>query len=569
MSTSARPRLARRLITWYTLTVAVVLVILGVVVNQRTGDLLLDELTSRLAEEAEAVRFGLEDSDSLQLDTVALGERIGDRITIIAADGTVIADSASSPDSMENHGDRPEVISALAGELGVDSRLSATVGVSFRYVALPVEDGVVYRLSVPLTDVDESLSRLRFAIVGSAMLVGLIGIGIVWAVATRISRPLADISEAVERIAGGDQDARLPAPDLAETSRLALSVANMAQQLRGRLDEVEKARAVRDDVLSALEEAVLLVGRDGAIGYSNEPARRLFGNPVEVNRIGPRPVRQAAESALLSGETERGEFTTGVPPRHFQVTAIPIDDARLAVVVARDITEAKRVAAMRSDFVADASHELKTPVAAIRAGAETILRAADDDPEAVIRFATQVDSIAIRLGRLVNDLLDLSRLESEGVDRELIRLDRIIADEIHAADDAAADGGVDLEFELEELAISVNPNDVRLAFRNLLDNAIRYTGAGGSVTVRLRAEANEASLEVADTGIGIPTRDLPRVFERFYRVDAARSRETGGTGLGLAIVKHVVERHGGAVQVESELNRGSTFTVRLPGAAGG
>ncbi|NNC40937.1 MAG: HAMP domain-containing protein [Acidimicrobiia bacterium] len=563
-SPARRPTLARRLLAWYAVAVIVLLAGLAIVVNERVGSLLVDELTESLAEEAEVVKFALARSDALQEDTAELGGQIGTRITVIDTDGVVRADSVSTPAEMENHADRPEVIEALAGRLGVDSRLSETVGVSFRYVALPYEGDFVYRLSVPLTDVNESLNRLRFSIVGSALPVVLIGVALVWLVASRISRPLGEITASVERIASGDRAARLPDPNLAESARLAQSVEKMTRELQQRITDAEEARGLRDQVLSALEEAVVLVSADGTVAYSNEPAREMFGDPENVNRIGPTEARRALEAALSTQSVHRSEFTSGVPPRQLAVAAIPIRQGRMVVLATRDITESKRVEAMRRDFVADASHELKTPVAAIRAGAETILRALDDDPAAVARFAEQIDKNAVRLGQLVADLLDLSRLEAGTLDMTPTHLSELVVGEVEAFRTAAAGKDLQVSMQVAEVEATVNEDDLRLAVRNLLHNALQYTSAGDSVDVSLEGADGEAVIEVADSGMGIPSRDLSRVFERFYRVDIARSRETGGTGLGLAIVRHVVQRHGGVVEVESELGRGSTFRIRLP-----
>lgn len=568
-SRTRRPSLTRRLLLWYAIAVVVLLTALAVVVNQRVGVLLVDELTESLAEEAEAVRFALADSESPQQDTMALGERLGSRITVIAVDGEVRADSASDPAQMENHADRPEVVQALRGELGVDSRLSETVGVSFRYVALPVADGLVYRLSVPLTDVNESLNRLRFSIVGSALPVVLLGLGLVWIVAARIARPLSEIAASVERIASGDRTAEIPTPNLEESARLAQSVDQMTRDLQRQISEAEDAQSLRDQVLSALEESVVLFSSDGSVAYLNEPARRTFGDPKDVSRIAPMEAKVSVEEALSTGQLQRCEFIAGVPPLAYAAAAIPIQSGRMIVLTTRDVTEARRVEAMRRDFVADASHELKTPVAAIRAAAETILRAIDDDPTAVARFAGQIDRNAIRLGQLVTDLLDLSRLEAESPERIEVRLDGIVHGEVEAARKTPAGRGLTIETDSAEVWVEANEDDLRLAVRNLLDNALRFTDSGGSVAVSVGRSGDDAVLRVTDSGIGIPSRDRARVFERFYRVDVARSRETGGTGLGLAIVKHAVERHGGSVNVRSELGRGTTFTIRLPAAAGG
>jgi signal transduction histidine kinase len=236
--------------------------------------------------------------------------------------------------------------------------------------------------------------------------------------------------------------------------------------------------------------------------------------------------------------------------------------------VVRDVTETRRLDAIRRDFVANASHELKTPVASIRAAAETLRDGAIDDPEAAHRFTDQLERDADRLGRIVSDLLDLSRLETGSERLERAALDAIAEDEVARRQEQAERAGVSLTVQLDGVpSIRGSNRDLALMTANLIDNAIRYTPSGGSVAVEVRAQRETVVLRVRDTGVGIPQRDLPRVFERFYRVDQARSRETGGTGLGLSIVRHVSENHGGEVTVTSELGQGSTFEVRLPTAA--
>jgi two-component system sensor histidine kinase SenX3 len=237
------------------------------------------------------------------------------------------------------------------------------------------------------------------------------------------------------------------------------------------------------------------------------------------------------------------------------------------LVVVTDVTDARRLERVRRDFVANASHELKTPAASIQAAAETLLAVARDDPSAVPRFASQLEREAVRLSRIVADLLDLSRLESGSELPEPVRLDVIAREEAERAGDRAVEAGVDVEVvSAGPVTVDGGARDLSLLVRNLIDNAIRHTEAGGRVTVDTLEQAGRVTLTVTDTGVGIPARDLPRIFERFYRVDRARSRETGGTGLGLSIVRHVAENHRGSVAVTSELGTGSSFVVTLPAA---
>ena len=323
-------------------------------------------------------------------------------------------------------------------------------------------------------------------------------------------------------------------------------------------------RRVRDTILSSMREGVLLVDRDGRCVFANDAlVRHLGGSPASLDELFPTEIRHAARRAGYTGAANAVEVETGVPSRWLRATSQPIDDGGSVLVVVRDVTEARRLDAVRRDFVA--SHELKTPAASIRAAAETLLNGALQDPPAARRFTEQLQRDAMRLSRIVSDLLDLSRLEGGSDLAERVRLDVVAADEVERLGDRAEEAGVAIELRTDGVpSVAGSGRDLALLVRNLIDNAVRYTPRGGRVDVSVSAEDGKVILEVMDTGMGIPQRDLPRVFERFYRVDRARSRETGGTGLGLAIVRHVAENHGGEVTVQSELSAGSTFVVRLP-----
>jgi len=338
------------------------------------------------------------------------------------------------------------------------------------------------------------------------------------------------------------------------------------EQILDRTKAAEEERRAMALVLSSMEEGVLLFGSDGRIRFANPAAERHLGSrPGSIDAILPLALREAVTTASERQGASLVEVETGAPTRWLRGTAAPAGDEGSVMLVVRDVTEARRTEAIRRDFVANASHELKTPAASIRAAAETIASAADDDPIAIRRFAGRLEREAIRLSRIVEDLLDLSRLESGSELSELVDLATIVREEVERFEAAAAEAGVELSARTSPVPpLRGSARDLALLVRNLADNAIQYTKPGGGVEVELSAAGPEVVLTVRDTGMGIPTRDLPRVFERFYRVDRARSRETGGTGLGLSIVKHVVENHGGRISVESELGRGSRFVVRLP-----
>jgi len=341
----------------------------------------------------------------------------------------------------------------------------------------------------------------------------------------------------------------------------------MRGQLAARIDSMERERGTLDAILASLGEGVVLFAPDGTALYVNPSAGGLLGGSIEHARnLTPASLQAMVTEAARGAAAASEELVSGhASPRTLLATALPMRAEGNVLLVLRDVTEARRVETVRRDFVANASHELKTPAASIRALAETIASASGDDPRAVERFAVQLEQEAARMARMVSDLLDLSRLEGEPAKRTELRLDRLVVEEAESHRGQAEDAGLSLALDCgEPLLVSGSARDLRLMVRNLVENAIQYTRPGGGVEVSARSDDDHALLEVRDTGVGIPAKDRPRVFERFYRVDRARSRETGGTGLGLSIVKHVAESHGGTVAVESALGEGSRFLVRLP-----
>jgi len=339
------------------------------------------------------------------------------------------------------------------------------------------------------------------------------------------------------------------------------------EELRRALEASEDERRSTSQILSAMTEGVLLFGPDGSTRFANPAVERHLGSePASMDALLPHWLKDAAANALATGEVATAEAQTGSPARILQGAALPTPDGSVVLVV-DDVTQTRRLEQTRRDFVANASHELKTPAASIQAAAETIRTAASEDPSVVPRFAAQLEREAARLARIVSDLLDLSRLETGSELDESVPFDAVVRDESERFEDPAAEAGVALDVAAERVPrVRGSGRDLALLVRNLVDNAIRYTRPGGRVEVGLGSRNGEVVLTVVDTGLGIPTRDVHRVFERFYRVDRARSRETGGTGLGLSIVKHVVENHGGTIEVSSELGQGTRFEVRLPAA---
>ncbi len=338
------------------------------------------------------------------------------------------------------------------------------------------------------------------------------------------------------------------------------------------LDERAKASAeatqVRDQILGSMQDGVLLFDGGWRTVFANRAIERHLGaRPEALVQVFPPSLRETIRRVAETERVEIAEIETGAPTRWLRVTATPTGTDGSVLAVIADVTEARRLDAIRRDFVANASHELKTPAASIQAAAETLLHVWQEDPDAVPRFAEQLEREAVRLSRIVADLLDLSRLESGSELQDRVHLDALVREETSRLEGAATNAGLTVDVDAASVpAVRGSTRDLSLLVRNLLDNAIRYTKDAGSVVASVSADDEAVVLRVSDTGTGIPSKELGRVFERFYRVDRARSRETGGTGLGLAIVRHVAENHGGTVTVESELGRGSTFEVRLPSA---
>lgn len=568
MSESARPArntLTRRVLGWFSLVFVGLLILIGFLVRNGVESLLIDQLTDDLVEEARGVSVLIR-SEPSSVDITEFGDALGARITVIGTDGTVLMDSVSSPETMDDHSDRPEVIDALAGEIGVSRRFSGTTQEARLYVALPPERGEIVRVSVTEAKIASELGDLTSRIVSTVLVVGVLGLAAVAAVSARIVRPIGELTDIADRVSEGDLDVRARRSSVVELDRLGLAIGRMAGDLGARLRETEDERRTMEVVLGALPEGVLLVEADDSISFINPAVNSILGGvPDRLRTVAPAGVQRMVRQAREGGVPVASHLEHGSPARHLRTIATPFrgDDKRVLVLVSDD-TERQRIEAMRRDFVADASHELKTPVAAILASMETLQMALERGSDRAVGFAEQIEHSARRLAHIVEDLLDLSRLESSAGTEAEISLDALVKDEVNRLRTEASEAGVSLEIRAEPITLRGSPPDLALAVRNLCENALRYTDRDGHVVVRVIDSGANAEIEVEDTGVGIPRRALGRVFERFYRVDVARSRETGGTGLGLAIVKHVAERHGGSVSVTSELGVGSTFRITLP-----
>lgn len=557
--------LASRLLVIGGVVAMALVVLMMALVDRSVRSVWLDDLDSELESLGGVVGAGLEVVTDRQGWIEGVATRSGVRVTLIALDGSVVADTHQDPEIMDNHASRAEVVAALMGEVGTATRLSASTGFEQRYVALPPADGVVVRVSKPLSDIEQELGRTRQAVAAAGVTVAALAILLLVLLGRRLARPVVALADQAQAIASGDLTVVPERSVIAELDRLGSALGDIVSDLGGRMSQAEEASETLKVVLAAIPQGTVLFDEAGEVIYANPVAGDILGSvPPRLGAISPLQLQDAVREARSSGVQKVREVDHGLPVRRIRAVATPLGaDGRVLLVIV-DITERVRVESMRRDFVANASHELKTPVATIAAAAEALQIALSRNDPDVERFAHRIDSAARQLDRLVGDLLDLSRLEQETPELRPVQLDEIARSEVERSRGRLEDNGLVVEVSTEAVTVMGDERGLATAVRNLIDNAVRHTPAGGRITVAVGAEGNTAMLRVSDTGEGIPTTDLDRVFERFYRVDTARSRDTGGTGLGLAIVRHVAETHGGRASVSSELGRGSTFTVTLP-----
>ncbi len=572
----------------YAAVLLVTAVLVGVLVDRRLSRSLLDELRSSLEKECLILQplaertFRGEEPDA-QAVLARLDRETGLRITLIRPDGSVLGDSEADPAGMEDHASRPEVREARGGGFGVARRLSRTVGHEMLYVAheLRADETVLgtIRVALPTALVDEQLEETRNSVLigtSASFLVALL-IGVL--LAKRFTQPLEAITAVAADLRAGRFDARVSVRREDEIGVLAETLNGLAEELTRRIASLSQEDAKLRAMLAGMIEGVVAVDGEDRILFVNSAARTVLqleesaleGRRLwEVAPIGEleallRDVRASSlperrEIELFRGERER---VIGV-----HASAFLGGGREGLVIVLHDVTELRRLERIRRDFVANVSHELKTPLTSIKGFVETLLSGALHDEENNERFMRRIDANVERLNHLVSDLLSLARIESQGERMPRAEVDwrSVLAEVAKRHEEACAKKGLVLEMRgTERECLVLGDREAMLQILdNLLDNAVKYTPAPGAVRVRLAASAGRGVLQVEDTGIGIPREHLERVFERFYRVDKARSREVGGTGLGLSIVKNLVRNLSGEVRVESEVGKGSTFTVELP-----
>jgi two-component system, OmpR family, phosphate regulon sensor histidine kinase PhoR len=505
------------------------------------------------------------------------------RVTMITETGKVIADSVENPAKMENHLLRPEVREALFNGSGRAVRRSPTLKYDFVYLAKRFQfkngQSLIIRLSLPLDRLEQAQFAFRARLWGISLLILAVAGGTSLLFFRTISGRIGRLKEFSRRVADGDFRPLPMDHNNDELSDLSSTLNQTALKLDRTILTLTEERNQSAAVLASMEEGVAVIGGDQRVIYCNRAF--CFAAGVTNASCSGRPVTELIrhsdllsmiQQALISGETIRGDVVVGsVRTRSFAVTAAPIYSEGVttgAVMVLHDITEIRRLERARRDFIANISHEFKTPLTAIQGFAETLLGGALNDTKNRRRFLEIIREHALRLGRLTEDLLKLAQIEAGQIQRETkpVAVAEIIDPCMEVSKIKAEQKGLSLEAEYDSTLplLFGDARSFQEILQNLLDNAIRYTPAGGHIRVKAGREVSEIVLSVADTGIGIPKADQDRIFERFYRADAARSRESGGTGLGLSIVKHLVEAYGGRIRVESEVAQGSRFYVYLP-----
>ena len=563
--------LAHRLFAGSALIVVVFVALLTLLSGVRLNHELRELETQRLAHEARLVAAMWANAPDAEAFATTAGTMLGHRVTLIDSSGRVIGDSRfdlAGLAHLENHSTRPEVVQARRSGTGSALRKSPSRGDDELYVAVRAGARTA-RVSMSTGELSDVIASAQRDVLLSGAVGLVVALLLSVAFARRVSRPIVELRDVARALAQGDLGRRPALAAPGEVGELGDAVHRMAEQLATRMTALQHEEGVLAAVIESLHEGIVAVGANRQVVRLNQSAREL----LRLNSALPFPadllprhsgLRDALKAALSGHAGEREEIT--VDGRTLALTARPLG-AGGAVLAFFDLTETRRLEAVRRDFVANASHELKTPLTVIGGYAETLVT--DEIPaEQRVQFVQTIRANAERMRRIVDDLLDLSRIESGGWKPHAVPVDvaTLAPDVLAAASSAAMAGGLQLMTDVDPDAHTVraDPTALRQVLTNLVDNAVRYTPSGGSVIVFTRVATQGSWVGVRDTGIGIAPEHLPRIFERFYRVDRGRSRDEGGTGLGLAIVRHLAEAHGGRVEIESEVGRGTEVRAFFP-----
>jgi two-component system, OmpR family, phosphate regulon sensor histidine kinase PhoR len=578
-----------RSIRWRTATAFVVLILVSIgalslfVAHSLEGNY-LENLKSQLAHQARLIEYNsrsyFEAGQAEGLDALAksLGKEIDARITIIDRSGVVLGDSYEDPAMMVNHSDRPEVIECLSDGIGSSIRHSATLGYDMMYVAVRIEMrgetiGVA-RVALPLTEIRESLSHINRTIAFGAGIAAVIAVVLAFQISRSITDPVKKLTQISRRIAFGEFDQRIQVTSRDEVGELAEVFNLMAGRLKEIVAVLTNERDKMAAVLSAMSDGILAVDDRNKIVMVNRAAEKLFRLSASdmLGRTFLEIVRDHELAGIVRECLETGEQRTGIVETErgtefLRLIATPLSGGSLVLI--QDISELRRLETVRRDFVANISHELRTPIASLKIITETLQDGAIDDEAVAQEFLHKANIEVDRLTQMVNELAELSRIESGEFTPEVKPVDfgDIVRRVTERLGPQAERAGLKLKLDIPPGLPKGLADEGRLeqVLVNLLRNAIKFTPPGGMVTISTKVQDSSILVTVADTGIGISADDLPRIFERFYKAD--RARAGSGTGLGLAIAKHIVEAHGGNIWAESTEGSGSVFRFTVPTAA--
>ena len=584
-------RIFFKLLVIFLIVIATTASILDVMIGQAWEASLRTEIERNLTQKTLLFAHRVEIAHSQPLAEIAAQEGLaaGARATVIEASGKVLADSEANPATMENHAHRPEFVAALSGKIGSNERRSATLGIPFLYVAAPISGGAV-RLAYPLSDVEAVQAQVHRRLLWGSAVALLIALLIAASWSVWMSRRLQRIVDVAARIERGDLRARLDDSRMDEIGLVAAAIDKTAGQIERSFEAVRSSQRQLETLLNSMQDAVLAVSSEGLVRWANQPMDRLGLQRTRLHAPVVETIRDpdflaTVKAATRSKEVRTARATSIVPGRAFEVTAAPLPDGGV-VAVLRDLTETERVEKTRRDFIANVSHELRTPLTSIQGYTETLLDTLPPDNSTSTReFLEIIRKNALRMSRLTEDLLTLARVESGETrfETEPVPPAELLHDAEESFREIARTQGVELNIvdasahngSVESLPLVLADREaIHQVFANLVDNAMKYGRAGGRIELGARplgtsedhGQPRNVEFYVRDFGAGISSEHLPRLFERFYRVDKARSRESGGTGLGLAIAKHIMRAHSGNIRAESELNHGSTFLFTLPTA---
>ena len=577
-----RNRIFVKLLTAFLVVIVVAAITFDFMIGGAWEASLRTEIERNLTQKAQLLAHRVETDRSHSLADIAAqeGKAAGARVTIIDPAGQVLADSEANPAGMENHAQSPEFAAALAGKVGNNERRSAAIGIPFLYIAVPISGGAV-RLAYPLSDVEAVSTQVRHTLEKASGIALLFALVVAALAAQWSARRLERIVEVAARIAEGDLQARIQETSPDEIGRVAAAIDGTARRVEQSFAAVRSSQRQLETLLDSMQDAVIAVSADGLVQWANQPMNRLVPQGTRLQQPVVETIRDpdflaAVNEAISSRKVSTARATSIASARAFDVTAAPLPGGG-AVAVLRDLTETERVEKTRRDFIANVSHELRTPLTSIQGYAETLLDSAPESGAPNREFLEIIRKNSSRMARLTEDLLTLARVESGETrfESEPVPPAELLHDAEESFREIARTHGIELQIQeadehdapIQNLrSVLADREAIHQVFSNLIDNALKYGASGRRIVLGARAVPHAVEFFVQDFGAGIASEHLPRLFERFYRVDKARSRESGGTGLGLAIAKHIMLAHGGSIRAESDLAHGSTFLFTLPTA---